>query len=88
MSGWRSLLRLNMTLLLRRRLPMWIAGTALLTAALSTATAGVEDGEGFRAVASAARLLAAALIGLTAVHKMFVMSLGHSPLAANENGLF
>lgn len=67
MSGWFALIRLDVALLIRRRLPRWIAGTTVFAAVLATLVSGVDDGEGYRAVAAAARLVAAILVGLTSV---------------------
>jgi ABC-2 type transport system permease protein len=62
MSGYFSLVRLDAALLSRRRLPRWVAGAALYAVFLSTLFADVDDGEGYRAVAGSARLLAAMLV--------------------------
>lgn len=67
MRGWIALVRLDAALLMRRRLPRWIAGTTIFAAVFSTLFSGVDDGEGYRAVASSARLLASTLVGLTSV---------------------
>ncbi|MAG57219.1 MAG: hypothetical protein CMJ83_13075 [Planctomycetes bacterium] len=67
MSGFWSLLRLDLALLRRRRLPRWIAGGALGSVVLSIAFSSAGDGEGARLVASALRFLVAVIIGLTTV---------------------
>ncbi|MEE2711657.1 MAG: hypothetical protein VX913_02680 [Planctomycetota bacterium] len=67
MSGLFALIRLDAALLMRRRLPRWIAGTTVFAAVVATLFSGVGDGEGYQAVAAAARLIAATLVGLTSV---------------------
>ncbi len=67
MNGFLSLVRLYAALLRRRRLPRWVAAAALYSAFLSTLFAGVEDGQGYQAVASSTRLLVAMLVILCSV---------------------
>ena len=48
MSGLFALIRLDAALLMRRRLPRWIAGTTVFAAVVATLFSGGEGGGGPR----------------------------------------
>ena len=74
MTGFWNLMRLQTALLLRRRLPRWIALAAIGSAVLVVLLASVENGQGHVALAAAAQLLASVLIGLSAVQGAVAVS--------------